>query len=270
MGIEQSFLGKVFVVEDPDARIRDDANPVNYTKYMAGDQLPPGKTVGDFKVIAKGTNIKVANIVRLPTGSQSVTVLARATSQDGMRVFGLTSTRNLRGKFVNETLALLTPKTGAGQFSPTAAWSRGTYLGQVDLVEIMDGGLDIECIALSTAAPYLDMVRAAEAAGVTVAINSGFRSYLEQKYLYEGYSAGRPGFNLAAKPGRSNHQNGIAFDIAVAGGDGSPTYEWLKTNATGFGFVRTVSGEPWHWEYDVAKANHAGNNGTFKTPGVTS
>ncbi len=270
MSIEKSFLDKVFVVEDPDARIRDDANPANYTKYQAGDQPPPGKAVGDFKVIPKGTKIKVTDIVRLPTGSQSVTVLSRTTSQDGVTVLGLTSTRNLKGKFVNESLGLLTPKAGAGKFSPTAAWSRGNYLGQVDLVEIMDIRLDIERISLSTAGPYFDMVRAAAEAGVTVAINSGFRSYPEQKYLYEGHVAGRPGFNLAAKPGHSNHQNGLAFDLAVAGGDGSPTYEWLKTNATGFGFVRTVSGEPWHWEYDVAKAHHARNNGTFKTPGVTS
>jgi hypothetical protein len=28
----------------------------------------------------------------------------------------------------------------------------------------------------------------------------------------------------AAKPGRSNHQTGIAFDIALAGADGSPVY----------------------------------------------
>ena len=270
MSIELSFRDKVFAVEDPDARIRDDANPLNYSKYEAGDQFPPGKTVGDFKLIPKGTKIKVVDIVKLPTGSQSVTVLARATSQDGVQVFGLTSTRNLKGKFVNETLALLAPKAGAGRFSPTAAWSHGNYLGQLDLVEIMDSKLEIERIALSTAGPYFDMVRAAEAAGVTIAINSGFRSYPEQKYLYEGYVAGRPGFNLAARPGRSNHQSGIAFDIAVAGGDGSPTYEWLKTNATGFGFVRTVSGEPWHWEYDVAKANHARNQGTFKTQDVTS
>lgn len=270
MNIEQSFRDRVFVVEDPDARIRDDAHPVNYTKYKAGDQIPPGKTVGDAKLIPKGTTLKVVDIVRLPTGSQSVTVLARTTSQDGGQIFGLTSTRNLKGKFVNETLALLTPTGGAGKFSPTAAWSSGNYLGQVSLVEIMGSGFEIERIALSTVGPYLDMVRAAEETGVTVAINSGFRSYLEQKYLYQGYVAGHPGFNLAAKPGHSNHQNGIAFDIAVAGGEGSPTYEWLKTNATAFGFVRTVNGEPWHWEYNVDKANYAKNKGTFKAPGVTS
>jgi hypothetical protein len=34
---------------------------------------------------------------------------------------------------------------------------------------------------------------------------------------YEGYSNHRAGFNLVAKPGRSPHQSGIDFDIALAG-----------------------------------------------------
>ncbi len=106
--------------------------------------------------------------------------------------------------------------------------------------------------------------------GVQVAINSGFRSYPEQKYLYEGYINHRPSFNTAAKPGRSNHQSGIAFDIAVAGGDGNPVYEWLKRKAPAHGFIRTVNKEPWHWEYDRAKAEIAVAAHTYKTRNVTT
>ena len=86
---------------------------------------------------------------------------------------------------------------------------------------------------------------------------------------YEGYSNHRPGFNLAAKPGRSNHQSGIAFDIALAGADGNPVYEWLKRNAAAHGFIRTVNKEPWHWEYDRAKAATAMAAHTYKTGNVT-
>lgn len=143
-------------------------------------------------------------------------------------------------------------------------------LGQIDLVEIVDNKLEIKRIAMKTIEFYSRMIKAASDAGVSVALNSGFRSYPEQKYLWDGYSRRLPGFNKAAKPGFSNHQNGIAFDIAVAGGSGNPTYDWLKTHATSFGFVRTVSGEPWHWEFDPEKADRAKARGTFKTPNVAN
>ena len=171
---------------------------------------------------------------------------------------------------MNETLGPVAPEHGAGRFGPNAAWAKGAYLGQVDLVAILDAKLEVERLALNTIAPYLAMVEAGAADGVLVSINSGFRSYPEQKLLWEGFSRGIPGFNRAARPGASNHQNGIAFDIAVPGGDGNPTYEWMKRRATGFGFVRTVTGEPWHWEYDPARAEAAARSGTFKTPNVAN
>ncbi len=71
-------------------------------------------------------------------------------------------------------------------------------------------------------------------------INSAFRSYREQEALYEGFIKKLPGFNTAAKPGASKHQNGVAFDIQVAGGAGDPCYDWLTKNAPQRGFVRTV------------------------------
>ena len=35
-----------------------------------------------------------------------------------------------------------------------------------------------------------------------VAVVSGVRTYAQQKYLYDGYKARKPGFNLAATPDR--------------------------------------------------------------------
>ena len=127
------------------------------------------------------------------------------------------------------------------------------------------GLLDIEHLALKTIEPYMAL---AAGDGVVISLNSGLRSYPEQKHQHEGFVRGLPGFNTAAKPGVAKHQNGIAFDIAVAGGDGNPTYEWLKQHATAFGFVRTVSREPWHWEWDEPKAQAASARGRFMTPNV--
>ena len=102
-----------------------------------------------------------------------------------------------------------------------------------------------------------------------VLLNSAFRNYNEQKYLFEGFQHHLPGFNKAARPGASEHQSGVAFDLAVSGGDGNPVYDWLKSNATTFGFIRTVNGEPWHWEFDSAAAAKAKKSGTYKIPGIS-
>ena len=52
-----------------------------------------------------------------------------------------------------------------------------------------------------------------ERAGVTMTINSALRSLAQQFLLYEWYLAGRCNIALAASPGTSNHERGLAIDI---------------------------------------------------------
>lgn len=97
-------------------------------------------------------------------------------------------------------------------------------------------------VSLATGHAFLRMQRAAHEAGVYLSISSGFRTMAEQKYLYGCYLSGRcNGGNLAAKPGYSNHQSGVALDLS--------TSTWLANNAGRFGFKRTVPSESWHYEY---------------------
>jgi hypothetical protein len=272
MSLTDSYLGKIFTVADPDTRIRIPGDLMQFQKNTTTDTLPAGAAVGDFKRIPQGTKVKIDDVAIVRTGTSASISFAHALSPNGATEFGWTSTRNFEGKFVNETLGAVPPEPGAGKFSPNAAWEGGAYIGQRTLVEIVDVTLEIERISLDTAEAYLGLVKAAAAApngGVEVALNSAFRSYPEQKLLFEGWTKRLPGFNKAAPPGTSKHQNGIAFDIRVAGGEGNPTYEWLKKNGPARGFVRTVSGEPWHWEFDPAKAAKAVLAGTFKTSNVT-
>lgn len=91
------------------------------------------------------------------------------------------------------------------------------------------------------------MHSAAARDGIHLSVTSGFRSMAEQQHLYNLYRAGRG--NLAARPGYSNHQGGIAVDIAVQRSTSTPEYRWLAANARSYGFVRTVPSEPWHWEF---------------------
>ena len=98
----------------------------------------------------------------------------------------------------------------------------------------------------STGHAFLKMQAAAKAAGVRIGLSSGFRTMGEQEYLYGCYLSGRcNNGNLAARPGYSNHQNGLALDVT--------TSTWLAQNAGRFGFAATVRGEPWHYEHVAGK-----------------
>jgi len=121
----------------------------------------------------------------------------------------------------------------------TAVGYAGGEKTKVKIVEV--GGKEAE---VHTAKAFRAMAKAARKAGVSLVIRSGFRTHAKQKKLYKQYQRGEG--NLAAKPGYSVHESGRALDLVVT----SPrTYAWLVAHARQFGFHRTVSGEPWHWEY---------------------
>ena len=103
-----------------------------------------------------------------------------------------------------------------------------------------------ELLHHAAAAAFQRMSARAREEGVALRVTSGYRSRREQRWLYERYRKGLG--PKAARPGRSNHQRGLAVDLVV-GGVTSFTYEWLTSHACRFGFRRTVASEPWHWEY---------------------
>ena len=106
--------------------------------------------------------------------------------------------------------------------------------------------VDGEPLESATADAFLTMAKAAEASGVVLRINSGFRTMAEQQYLYHCYvTRSCNSGNLAAQPGYSNHQSGHAIDINTGGG----ALDWLNANGAAHGFARTVPSETWHWEW---------------------
>jgi hypothetical protein len=64
-------------------------------------------------------------------------------------------------------------------------------------------------------------------------VTSGHRSLAEQKKLYEIYRAGGP---LAAFPGRSAHNFGLAIDVVLDGNDDKPGLQpdWNPSEADGW------------------------------------
>jgi D-alanyl-D-alanine carboxypeptidase len=126
-------------------------------------------------------------------------------------------------------------------------------------------------VAASIAEPLRAMAAGMKAARAgTLILNSGYRSFESQTSIHAnqvarlGLAAGEA---LAARPGHSEHQTGLAVDVS-AKGQGCAIYpcfakttagKWLAANAYQYGFVlRYFNGqtavhgyqfEPWHFRY---------------------
>lgn len=140
----------------------------------------------------------------------------------------------------------------------------GEYLGQMDVVTLIGrdsdtGDQEVEKLSPELLAHYNTLRAAASAAGHDILLNSGFRSFPDQQELWDA----NPNPNKVARPGRSNHQNGIAIDINT-GSFTSAMYRWMVANAPALGWIRTVDDEHWHWEQRPADAAAHGH----KMPGV--
>jgi len=120
------------------------------------------------------------------------------------------------------------------------------------------------------AAPsFKALYEAAAAAGQSLSVTSSYRSYSNQvsTYAYWVSTSGQAGADTySARPGYSEHQTGLALD--VANGDGScsldcfgttPQYDWLQAHAAEYGFIQryyvgfdAITGykaEEWHYRY---------------------
>jgi len=90
------------------------------------------------------------------------------------------------------------------------------------------------------AAAFDRMAAAAAGAGLTLVVNSGFRSDAEQAALF----AAHPDPRWVAPPGHSLHRCATELDL------GPPkAYGWLAASARRFGFVQRYSWEAWHYGF---------------------
>jgi zinc D-Ala-D-Ala carboxypeptidase len=91
---------------------------------------------------------------------------------------------------------------------------------------------------------FMNMRADAAAAGIDIGVTDSYRSYAQQVDLAERKGLYRDG-GLAAVPGTSKHGWGVALDLDV----NAKAQEWLRANATRYGFYETTPREPWHWEF---------------------
>ncbi len=130
---------------------------------------------------------------------------------------------------------------------------------------------------------FLNMFNKAKEEGLTLIINSSFRSFEEQEEIYNDYKSSRGeeyADSIAARPGHSEHQTGMAIDIQTYGSRADTfeefdEFKWLQENAYKYGFIlrypkdkEYLTGydyESWHYRYvgvDAATYIHE-NNITF-------
>ena len=134
----------------------------------------------------------------------------------------------------------------------------------------------------STTQSAFDKMNAdAKSLGLNLWIASGYRSYATQKRLYNNYvsSDGKEAADTySARPGYSEHQTGLAFDLNSVEESFANTDEgkWVKDNCYRYGLIirypkgkESVTGyiyEPWHLRYvGVELATKLYNNGDWIT-----
>ena len=138
-----------------------------------------------------------------------------------------------------------------------------------------------ECINVDAYEKYKLMKADMASLGMNIWIQSGYRSYNLQESLYNKY-VNRDGKLAAdtysARPGYSEHQTGLAFDLNSISDDFQYTSEgkWVNENAWRYGFIlrypkskESITGykyESWHLRYvgeDLATKLY--NNGDWIT-----
>lgn len=138
-----------------------------------------------------------------------------------------------------------------------------------------------ECINVDAYEKYKLMKADMASLGMNIWIQSGYRSYSLQESLYNKY-VNRDGKLAAdtysARPGYSEHQTGLAFDLNSISDDFQYTSEgkWVNENAWRYGFIlrypkskESITGykyESWHLRYvgeDLATKLY--NNGDWIT-----
>jgi len=170
------------------------------------------------------------------------------------------------------TTQVIDPQTLQGEsFLGHLLYAEPSQTDLIVLTSYGDGAYQrLEFLNLNAAIALMKMIYSARNHQVWLIPVSGFRSFDQQKKLFDDQVQRRGSTEAAAKisapPGYSEHHTGYAVDLA----DGhavnqdlslkfieTDTYRWLQQNAARFGFEQSfpaknsqgVSFEPWHWRF---------------------
>lgn len=157
-----------------------------------------------------------------------------------------------------------------------------------DLVDVPVPHTNAPQLRADTSRAVVALFAAARDDGIELASNSAYRSYAVQQHVYAEDLAAygkKVADDLAAHPGCSEHQTGLALDIGAASGKCSldvcmgdqPEGRWLAEHAWRHGFLLRypadkvpITGyqyEPWHFRYlgkPLARELHTGGVRTLE------
>lgn len=184
------------------------------------------------------------------------------------------------------------PAASSDESAPSVVTFRTSkgYLGQVVDGVTYIGGIPVvnktysipksygNGLTRQTQDAFDEMKQAAEQDGIRLYISSGFRSYETQDRIYRNHVANKGqerGDLVSARPGHSEHQTGLAFDVNIIDSSfiGTPEAIWLQDNCYRFGFILRYpenktdetgyAFEPWHFRYvgrELAEALYHGGD----------
>jgi len=107
------------------------------------------------------------------------------------------------------------------------------------------------------AVPYLQsaaadaLYEAAKSNGGVLGVNSALRTLPQQLLLYTWYQSSKCGIKIAAKPGQSNHESGIAVDVA------NP--DTWQSSLQKYNWMRLGAHDPPHYDYKGSGIRTIGN-----------
>ncbi|HFI0401996.1 TPA: LD-carboxypeptidase LdcB/DacB [Streptococcus suis] len=227
--------------------------------------------------------------------SQSTTSQTNETSQSSTSVSSSvetsTTTSSSEGSTSSESVtSSTTDNSSSNQSVTTSTETSASYNGSYYSVQGKYGEVIIANKKHPVSASYApgenpqalgafqNLIADMQAKGFDVSNNySGFRSYETQASLYQSYvnqDGQAAADTYSARPGYSEHQTGLAFDLLDSSGNllEEPTAsQWLAENAHHYGFiVRYLPGkeystgymaESWHVRYIGQEATDIYNSG---------
>ena len=227
------------------------------------DKINDNKEIKTTKVVEKTSNNTTTSTTLTTTASTTSTTTTKTTTQK------VENTSN-EIKYVDGIMIVNKSYSLPSNYVPS-----NTYKSAVGLNYCSD------CLDVTAYEQYKLMKADATAIGLNIWIQSGYRSYSLQESLYNKY-VNRDGKDAAdrysARPGHSEHQTGLAFDLNSVSDDFQYTSEgkWINDNCYKYGFIlrypkgkEEITGykyESWHLRYvGVDLATKLYNNGDWIT-----
>lgn len=248
--------------------------PAPETSLTTAEPLPPPTQPVSFESDSLELNVGESCSLQVVVSDETLgeSDLSWLSSNEGVAII------NQNGRLTGRKRGQCTVSVSARTDSSVTATLEVNVVGEDWQISVLDGVYYIQNILLvnktyplpatfdfgvnqEAKKAFDTMQKAAEAEGIALKIVSGYRSYEKQSSVYANYSkayGSEAADTFSARPGHSEHQSGLAFDLNSVSDSFADTTEakWLEANCASYGFIiRYPKGkeaqtgykyEPWH------------------------